>query len=694
MRGMGDSRVAHPTIPLVRSEKIALLLFDWKWACTRLKVLTDGCEAVELTYKYRAFISYSRADRIWARTLQTRLERYVLPHALRLVKLGLKLDARPLKPVFRDEDELVPGQDLTTRIRCGLEQSQFLLVICSPSAVASEWVNKEILDFIALGRQHEILSIVIDGEPNAAARGLPSNLECLPSALRFQPNITTDGTGRSVATISDRPIEPLWVDWRSESHRDRTMFLRLVAALLSLSSLDELISRDAAFRRRRTVLAALGAATVAAGFAALGVVLALQARSQAIRNSNTLAGLARQAAHDGNWERSARYGLLAMKGAGSPLIGFEARTAEDAMIASLLFNRRLGIPQNIASADEIAVLSRDGSRIAVATAEGRVRLLDGATGLEREKPLAVGKLETLALSRDGKLLATQFGYAKEEDNYSDVQIWDVSSGRHAFKTITVPLADQMEFSPDKKKLAIRETALDGGASVELFDLASGRSSRMTGNAEGIDSIAFSPDGSVFAAAWNEGVQLWNAATNKPIGKMMKVGGDSASRFITLAPDDRTLAVGSGNGSLIMWDYRDQKELSNDNLSGGEIVGTAFSDDGTRLGVQFKSGIVRIFEGKDPASYAVSGTKFMPAGDFAYLVDHKRMVSVFSGTARLWELSGYSRNEDLPGADRRVNANVPRPETEVFSPNGRVIAMLTYSGELVPLDSATFHPVAP
>lgn len=205
-------------------------------------------------YWFRAFVSYSRSDRKWAKTLQARLERYVLPHALRLVKPGVRHDRRPLKPIFRDEDELVPGQDLPERIRQGLEQAEYLLVVCSPRAAASDWVGKEINDFIALGREDYILAVVVDGEPNAETRGLAPHLECLPRELRFQPEFRKDEAGKTTISISSRPAEPLWVDWRKSNHRNRPMFLRVVAALLCLSSLDELVRKDQAYRRRRAAL--------------------------------------------------------------------------------------------------------------------------------------------------------------------------------------------------------------------------------------------------------------------------------------------------------------------------------------------------------------------------------------------------------------------------------------------------------
>jgi hypothetical protein len=135
-------------------------------------------------FKYRAFISYSRADRAVAVSLQKSLERYVLPKAMELAG-DSGTARRPFPRVFRDEDELVPGGDLPARIREGLRASQFLIVVCSEAAAQSEWVEKEIIDFVELGRRDNVLAVVVSGEPNASGRGPDSANEALPRALRF-----------------------------------------------------------------------------------------------------------------------------------------------------------------------------------------------------------------------------------------------------------------------------------------------------------------------------------------------------------------------------------------------------------------------------------------------------------------------------------------------------------------------------
>jgi hypothetical protein len=202
-----------------------------------------GTAGADAPFKYKAFISYSRKDRAFALKLQRELEGYVLARANDFG--GAREPRRPLYPVFRDESELVPGQDLPERIRKGLEQSEYLIVVCSPNAAASEWVEKEIVDFTKLSKGRRILAVVIDGIPAAERRGATAAVEALPRALRFR--VSPSGE------ITDEPAQPDWVDRRKGVRDHHFMFLRLVGALLGLESLDELILRDR--QRRRSVFA-------------------------------------------------------------------------------------------------------------------------------------------------------------------------------------------------------------------------------------------------------------------------------------------------------------------------------------------------------------------------------------------------------------------------------------------------------
>ena len=99
----------------------------------------------EKKFKYFAFISYSSKDIAWGRKIQRKLEHYRLPARLQ------KKDAPSRAyPVFRDETDL-SGFKVRDALEKELEDSKYLIVICSPRSAASDWVNDEIRYFIDHG---------------------------------------------------------------------------------------------------------------------------------------------------------------------------------------------------------------------------------------------------------------------------------------------------------------------------------------------------------------------------------------------------------------------------------------------------------------------------------------------------------------------------------------------------------------
>jgi hypothetical protein len=93
-------------------------------------------------FQYKAFISYSHRDEHWAKWLHKALEFYRIPRRLR----GGEIPER-LYPVFRDRDELSSAANLNENVRTALQNSESLIVICSPASAKSLWVNEEIRIF-------------------------------------------------------------------------------------------------------------------------------------------------------------------------------------------------------------------------------------------------------------------------------------------------------------------------------------------------------------------------------------------------------------------------------------------------------------------------------------------------------------------------------------------------------------------
>ena len=112
-------------------------------------------------HKYFAFISYKHEDVRWAKWLHRKIEGFRLPAAIR--KSGSPYTGK-LPPVFLDTHEIQPGP-LKAELKEKLEQSKYLIVICSPCATKSKWVGEEIAHFISLGRTNDIIPVIIEGAP-------------------------------------------------------------------------------------------------------------------------------------------------------------------------------------------------------------------------------------------------------------------------------------------------------------------------------------------------------------------------------------------------------------------------------------------------------------------------------------------------------------------------------------------------
>lgn len=224
--------------------------------------------------KYWAFLSYSHRDARWGTRLHKALESYRPPKQLvgKITERG-PIPAR-LSPIFRDREELASATDLGTSINDALSRSISQIVICSPSAARSRWVNEEILAFKRLGREDRIFCIIVDGEPNASDYPTQAHLECFPPALRYR--IGADGELSSIRT------EPIAADARAGKD-GRNAKLKLIAGILGVGY-DALKQRE--LRRAQRKLFAIASGAVAGMVITSGLaVAALIARATAQRET-------------------------------------------------------------------------------------------------------------------------------------------------------------------------------------------------------------------------------------------------------------------------------------------------------------------------------------------------------------------------------------------------------------------------
>lgn len=199
-------------------------------------------------FKYRVFISYSHADNKWARWLHRVLESFKPPRGVAIQGLFSGGTSKPLSPVFRDREELSSAASLSGAVSEALQASANLVVICSPAAARSKWVNEEILTFKRLGRSGRVFCLIVDGEPHGAGE-----TECFPRALRYE---WEDGG------LSEKPAEPLAADARRNGDGRTLARLKLIAGILDVD-LDNFRQRDLQRRNRRLLAVSGGSAAIA-----------------------------------------------------------------------------------------------------------------------------------------------------------------------------------------------------------------------------------------------------------------------------------------------------------------------------------------------------------------------------------------------------------------------------------------------
>jgi WD40 repeat protein/predicted Ser/Thr protein kinase len=145
----------------------------------------------------------------------------------------------------------------------------------------------------------------------------------------------------------------------------------------------------------------------------------------------------------------------------------------------------------------------------------------------------------------------------------------------------------------------------------------------------VRAVAFSPDGkTIITVTWVK-LQLWEAATGRPIGQPLDVSKPTVLAA-ALSPDGKTILAGRSDNTARLWDIATLRPIGPIFRHGGMVLAVAFSPDGRSV---------------------ITGS--------------------LDGTARLWDVaSGQAIRPPLEHKNR--------VEAVAFSPNGKTV--LTGSGE--------------
>lgn len=559
---------------------------------------------MEQSKEYYAFISYKREDEKWAKWLQDKLEHYKLPSNIRKGNGNIPPN---LRPVFRDTSELASGV-LAKEIHTALENSQYLIVICSPRSAQSEWVCKEVQTFIDLGQSKNIVPFIVGGK----AYSENSAEECFPATLRQLPkdqellgvNINEMGKEAAfvkvVAHILGLKFDTLWQRHQKEKTR-RKIFVSTVAVFLAtvlmasvgIWNQNRLLqqSNQEIMKIQSRFIAEKINTLISAGDSYTAMMLALHTipvdlknparpyvpeselalRQLAFRHSALLKKgkdnpLDVSFTPDGNyllallpdsttivWDAAtgASIDTVLVFPFGHPVRKFgqrDVKVSEDYFVSLTDSNEHMWKNNWKESDDSISSVAYclNGSLIASVSRDSYLRIRNVITGEVIHCVKAHdAAIRSVAFSSDSIHLVT----ASADGT---AKVWEITINN---KPVVIKghqgRVYAASFSPDGKKVL---TASED-KTLRIWDAYTGKLyGTFTGHKDCVRDAAFSPDGKyVASASYDNTIKIWNVQLFDSV--MTLKGHQSSVCSVCFSPDSRMLASVSWDNTVKLWDLK-------------------------------------------------------------------------------------------------------------------------------------------
>jgi WD40 repeat protein len=227
-----------------------------------------------------------------------------------------------------------------------------------------------------------------------------------------------------------------------------------------------------------------------------------------------------------------------------------------------------------------AVFSSDGKKLAVVSGN-ELHLIDAVTGRDLVPPLGISKPAQRPffplISMDD--LGARVAFTSMDKENVQVELWD----GHSLKVVPRKPAEvlALRLTSDGRLLVIAETS----GNVTFWDAANMREVSPPFKDRIKEHLwkraTISDDGSMLAEGENNIIRLWDLKSRASIAASL-FGHSSPGYQLAFSHDGSTLASGSADGTIRLWDVATRQTFGPELNSPSTIAGLEFSRDGKRL----------------------------------------------------------------------------------------------------------------